>query len=607
MKKLEMELSSPEPKQMESQVEEEEEGAAGTATFPREARSKGGLVTMPFVIANEALEKVSSYGLAPNMILYLMKDYGMGVTKGQNLLFFWSAATNFMPLLGAFVADSYLGRFLTIALGSVFSFLGMVVLWLTAMIRQLRPACTQLGQPCKTASPAQYFVLISSFVLMSIGAGGIRPCSLAFGADQLDKKDNPENRRVLESFFGWYYASAAVSVVIALTGIVYIQDHLGWKVGFGVPAILMLVSVILFIVASPLYVKRKRGRNLFSGFARVLVAAYKNRKLSYPSKASDYHCDKGSDFIVPSGKLRFLNKACIIKNPEDLKPDGVPTNPWGLCTVEQVEELKALIRVIPLWSTGIMLSINLSQSSFPLLQANSMNRHVTKSFQIPAGSFGLFTISALTIWVVLYDRVILPLASKVRGKPVCLSPKSRMGIGIFLSALGMLTSGVVEHVRRGRAIEQGLLNNPKGMVEMSAMWLVPQHCLNGLAEAFNAIGQTEFYYSELPKSMSSIASSMFGLGMAVANLLASVILSTVDRSTGGEGKESWVSSNINKGHYEYYYWLLAIMTTINLLYFCGCSWLYGPCVQKLRSKENIEGDNNAPKERLSTPGVQEHH
>lgn len=506
------------------------------------------------------------------------------------------------------------------------------MLWLTAMIRQLRPpACTQLGQPCKTATPAQSFVLISSFVLMSIGAGGIRPCSLAFGADQLDKKDNPENQRVLESFFGWYYASAAVSVVIALTGIVYIQDHLGWKVGFGVPAILMLVSVILFIVASPLYVKRKSGRNLFSSFARVLVVAYKNRKLSYPSKVSDYHCDKGSEYTVPTDKLRyeynyylkkpfrdmpvvemmfniylsalrFLNKACIIKSPEDVKPDGAPTNPWGLCTVEQVEELKALIRVIPLWSTGIMISINISQSSFPLLQANSMNRHVTKSFQIPAGSFGMFTIIALTIWVVLYDRVVLPLASKIRGKQVRLSTKSRMGIGIFLSALGMLTSGVVEHVRRHKAINQGFLNNPQAVVDMSAMWLVPQHCLNGLAEALNAIGQTEFYYSELPKSMSSIASSLFGLGMAVANLLASVILSTVDHSTGGEGKESWVSSNINKGHYEYYYWLLSILTTINLLYFFACSWLYGPCVENFSSNENIEGDN-VPKERLSRPGT----
>lgn len=73
--------------------------------------------------ANESFEKVASYGLVPNMILYLIKDYHMGVAKGTNILFFWQAATNFTPILGAFVADSYLGRFLTIGLGSICSLL----------------------------------------------------------------------------------------------------------------------------------------------------------------------------------------------------------------------------------------------------------------------------------------------------------------------------------------------------------------------------------------------------------------------------------------------------------------------------------------------------
>ena len=72
---------------------------------------------------NESLEKVASYGLLPNMILYLMKDYKMSLARGTNLLFFWSATTNFMPIVGAFLADSYLGRFLTIGFGSIISFL----------------------------------------------------------------------------------------------------------------------------------------------------------------------------------------------------------------------------------------------------------------------------------------------------------------------------------------------------------------------------------------------------------------------------------------------------------------------------------------------------
>ena len=73
--------------------------------------------------ANEGFEKVASYGLLQNMILYLMSDYGLGLVKGQNVLFMWVAATNFMPLVGAFLSDSYLGRFLTISIASLSSFL----------------------------------------------------------------------------------------------------------------------------------------------------------------------------------------------------------------------------------------------------------------------------------------------------------------------------------------------------------------------------------------------------------------------------------------------------------------------------------------------------
>ncbi|WMV22326.1 hypothetical protein MTR67_015711 [Solanum verrucosum] len=571
-----------------SQTEDsEKQTCSNSSPILIKSRKKGGLITMPFIIANEALESVASYGLLPNMTFYLMRDYRMDVTTTQNLLFFWSAATNFLPIVGAVVADSYLGRFLTIGLGSIFSFLGTVVLWLTAMIPKARPPpCNQSGQACKSTTRSQYMLLVFSFLLMSIGAGGIRSSSLAFGANQLDKGyNNPNKHRVLESFFTWYYTSSIASVLIALTGIVYLQDRLGWKIGFGVPAILMFLSALFFYLASPFYIKPKVRSNVFASFIQVIVVACKNRKLRYPSHNSNYHHKNDSG---PTEKLRFLNKACIIKRPEDVKPNGVAANPWNLCTVEQVEELKAFIRVMPLCSTGIIISINMSQSSFPLLQAQSMDRHLTKGFEIPAGSFGMFLMIALTLWVFLYDQVMLPLASKIKGRPVHLKPIVRMGIGIFVSCMSMVVSGIIEYVRRRKAINQGLLNNSQGLVEMSALWLIIPNCLNGIAEAFSSIGSTEFYYSELPRSMSSIASALLGLGMAVASLLASVILSAVDKYTKGEGTESWVSSNINKGHYEYYYWFLAVLTAFNLIFFVACCWQYGPSVDVDITKKMME-------------------
>uniref|UniRef100_A0A2N9H1W9 Major facilitator superfamily (MFS) profile domain-containing protein n=1 Tax=Fagus sylvatica TaxID=28930 RepID=A0A2N9H1W9_FAGSY len=546
---------------------------------------KGGFRTMPFIIVNESFEKVASYGLMPNMIFYLMNVYHMETVNGTTILFMWSAISNALAIVGAFLSDSFLGRFWVITLGSFCSLLGMTLLWLTAMIPQLKPPpCAQFSSNCDSATPGQLFVLLSSFGLISIGAGCIRPCSIAFGADQLDKKNNPNNERLLESFFNWYYTSIGVSTVLALTIIVYIQDHLGWKVGFAVPAILMAVSALMFLFGSSLYAKVKAEKSLFTGFIQVLVAALRKRRLPLSAESVEYHYGKDSNFIVPTDKLRCLNRACIVRDPQkDLNPDGSAVNPWSLCTIDQVESLKALLRVIPMWSTGIMILISMNQHSFSTLQANMMDRNLNSKFQIPAGSFAVFTIVTLTIWVVIYDRAIVPLLVKYTGNQRGLGTKTRMGIGLVLSALAMAMSAIVENIRRKVAIDQGLVDKPRTVMDMSAMWLIPQYCLFGLAEAFNAIGQIEFYFSQFPRNMSSIAMALFTLGMAVANLVGTLLVRIVDRATKKGGNESWLSRNLNKGHLDYYYWLLTIMCVANFVYFLVCCWAYGPS-EDIRAK-----------------------
>ncbi|XP_021277347.1 protein NRT1/ PTR FAMILY 1.2 [Herrania umbratica] len=541
--------------------------------------SKGGFRTLPFIIANEAFERVASLGLSPNMILYLTRDYGMETARAAKVIFIWTAANNFTPILGAFVADSYVGKYRMIGFGSILSFLGMVLLWLTAMIPQARPYCDQFSSICESPTTPQLLFLYSSLGLMSIGTGGIRSSSLVFGADQLNKGSNPENAETLQSFFSWYYASVSFSALIAVTGIVYIQDNLGWKMGFGVPVMLMFISALSFYLASSLYVKLKARTSLFTGFAQVLVASFRNRHINLPSQPTDevYCLRKGSMLHMPSEKLRFLNKACVIKNPQqDLTSDGNASNPWSLCTVDQVEELKALIRVIPLFSTGIMISVTLTQSSFTVIQAGTMDRHITPKFEIPAGSLSMFLMISLIAWIALYDRILLPLASKMKGKPVRLGLKQRMGIGLLCSCASMVALAIVEYIRREIAIQEGLSDEPQAMVHMSALWLLPYNVLSGLAEAFAGVGQIEFFYAELPKTMSSIGSNLFGLGAFVASLVASFITSIVDDVT-KKGGDSWVSSNVNKGHYDYYYWLLFGLSILNFMYFLACSKAYGPC------------------------------
>ncbi|CAN1218819.1 Protein NRT1/ PTR FAMILY 1.2 [Linum perenne] len=517
---------------------------------------KGGFRTLPFIIVTDAFEKVATFGLMPNMILYLTREYGMENVQGANVLFMWSAATNFTPVLGAFLADSYVGRFRMIAFGSIFSLLGLVTLWLTAMIPQARPPpckATNYNDCYKSATTPQLFLLYSSFALMSIGSGGVRSSSMAFGADQLKQKSNSSSKGMLERYFSWYYMLVSVSVILALTCIVGIQETMGWQVGFGVPLVLMMFSTLSFFLASPFYVCSKPKSSLLTGLAQVFVASYHNRSRTVDEHDDrDFHCSGSTTRSVPTDNLRFLNKACTIQNREqDLTAEGEPKNPWQLCTV------------LPIWSTGMLMAINISQGSFQTIMADHMDRHVTSHLEIPAGSYGVFMIITLSLWVILYDRVIIPIGSKIRGKPTRLTIKQRMGSGILFSSLAMVALAIVESFRRhdgGTTI---------------------------LAEGLNATAQSEFYYNELPKSMSSIATSLWGMALSGASLASSLIVSAVDEVTAEDG--SWTSSDIDKGHYDYFYWLLASISFGNFVYYLGCSKAYGDCVGR---GDRVVGDDD---------------
>lgn len=471
---------------------------------------------------------------------------------------------------------------------------GTILLWSTTIIPQARPPpCSDQSTICTSATTSQFMFLCISLGLISIGAGGINSSSLAFGADQLENRGLHTKSGVKERYFSCYYASYTLSILIALTLLVYIQDHIGWVVGFAVPCVMMLFSVVTFFLGSAFYVRLKSRTNVIAGFLQVAVASYKNRHLKLSDNANTimYHYKSGSVLVSPSRKLRFLNKACVIKDAaKELSPDGRATDPWSLCNVDQVEELKSLLKVIPIWSTGMIMSINISQNSFPVLQASSVDRRITSSFTIPAASFSTFGIISVILWITLYDRVFLPVASSVMRRPVHISTKTRMGVGIFLSFLAVMVASVVESVRRRIAIRQGCLEYPQAGVKMSALWLVPQYCLTGFSEAANAIAQNEFYFTEFPRSMSSIASTLNGMGMSVANLVASLLLNTVDSITRRGGNESWISSNINKGHYDYYYLVLAGLSLVNMVYFLVCSRAYGPLKKERRNLAEKEDE-----------------
>jgi len=102
---------------------------------------------------------------------------------------------------------------------------------------------------------------------------------------------------------------------------------------------------------------------------------------------------------------------------------------------------------------------------------------------------------------------------------------------------------------------------------MSALWLIPQLTLAGIAEAFAAIGQMEFYYKQFPENMKSFAGSIFYVGAGVSSYLASFLISTVHRTTAHSPSGNWLAEDLNKAKLDYFYFMLTGLMVVNMAYF----------------------------------------
>ncbi|XP_008807862.2 protein NRT1/ PTR FAMILY 2.11-like [Phoenix dactylifera] len=543
-----------------------------------------GWKVMPYVIGNETFEKLGTIGTSANLLVYLTTVFHMNSVTAATTLNIFNGTTNLTPLLGAFLSDTYFGRYTTLAFATISSLLGMVILTLTAAISKLHPPQCLQGESCSGPSAAQLAVLLSSFMFLVIGAGGIRPCNLPFGADQFDPHTE-SGRRGIDSFFNWYYFSFTMAMMVASTFIIYVQSNVSWALGLGIPTILMFFSCVLFFLGTRLYVKVRPEGSPFTSIVQVLIAAFRKRGLELPAdpKISLFNPPHLSSLVTKlphTDQFRFLDKAAIVTPADEIKPNGYAANLWRLCSIQQVEEVKCLARIIPIWSTGIIFYLAIVQeTTYVIFQALQADRHFGRSkFQIPAASITVFAMLALTIWVPIYDRILVPRLRRITGREGGLTLLQRMGVGIILSIVAMIISGFVEERRRSYALRRPILGSTLpgagAISSMSSFWLVPQLVLLGLAEAFNLISQIEFYYKEFPENMRSVAGGLLLSGIACANYLSGFMVTLVHRVTGHNGKENWLAGDLNKGRLDYFYFLIAIIGVLNFMVFIVCAKWY---------------------------------
>ncbi|KAK7347241.1 hypothetical protein VNO80_21768 [Phaseolus coccineus] len=538
-----------------------------------------GWKVMPFIIGNEIFEKLGAIGTLSNLLVYLTTVFNLENITATNIINIFNGSTNFATLIGAFLSDAFFGRYKILAFCTVASFVGLFAIQLTAAVEKLHPPHCEESPTCQGPTEGQMTFLKTGLGLLMIGAAGIRPCNLAFGADQFNPNTD-SGKKGITSFFNWYFFTFTVAQMISLTIIVYIQSNVSWAVGLGIPAALMFVSSIIFFMGSKMYVKVKPSGSPITSIVQVIVVATKKRRLKLPEylypSLFNYVAPKSVNSKLPyTYQLRFLDKAAIMTPQDQINPNGSATDPWNLCSMQQVEEVKCLLRVLPIWVSGILYFVVIvQQHTILVFQALLSDRRIGQSeFLIPGASYYVFLMISVAIWLPVYDRKVVPLLQRLTGKEGGFTLLQRMGIGIFFSILSMLVSARVEQHRRTLA-----LINPVGVTirkgaisSMSGLWLIPQLILAGLAEAFMTVAQVEFYYKQFPENMRSIAGSLYYCGHAGSSYLSSLLISVIHQVTAKSETGNWLPEDLNKGRLDKFYFLIAALEIINLGYFVLCA------------------------------------
>ncbi|MED6134697.1 hypothetical protein PIB30_039532 [Stylosanthes scabra] len=552
---------------------------SSSATKPN--KKYGGWKAVPFILGNETFERLAVFGLLLNFTVYLITQLHLDQVTATNVINIWFGLTSFGPLLGAFISDALLGRFRTIAFASFASLLGMILVTLTSWLPELHPpSCSdeQLAKSqCVKASNSQMSVVILGLCFLTIGSGGIRSCSIPFGVDQFDQTTE-EGKKGMASYFNWYYTTFTLVLLVTQTLVIYIQDSISWKIGFAIPTACMFLSIIMLFVGTRFYVHVKPEGSIFSSVGQVLVSAYNKRKLNLPilheDKVDGVFYDPplicaSDDAALPlklplTNQFRGLNKAALITEG-DLNEDKSIVNKWRLASIQQVEEVKCIAKVLPIVFTGIIpLIAVLQQGTFNVIQAMKMDRNLGPKFQVPAGSIGVISYFTIALWLPFYDRILVPRLRKMTNQEGGISLLLRIGIGNVFSILSMVMAGLVEKLRRDSANSH---HNPLGIAPISVFYLAPQLVLMGLYEAFGIIGLIEMFNREFPENMRSVGNSLFPFAMGCASYVGVVIVNIVHHVTGTHSHPDWLTNDINAGRVDYYYYIIAGLGVLNLFTF----------------------------------------
>uniref|UniRef100_A0A3B5MPV7 Solute carrier family 15 member 1a n=1 Tax=Xiphophorus couchianus TaxID=32473 RepID=A0A3B5MPV7_9TELE len=367
-------------------------------------------ISIFFIIVNEFCERFSYYGMRAVLVLYFKYFLRWDDDLAISIYHTFVAFCYLTPILGAIIADSWLGKFNTIIYLSIVYAIGQVAMAVSAI--------HDITDSDRDGSPDNLtFHIVLSMVgllLIALGTGGIKPCVAAFGGDQFGEHQDKQRRTFFSVFYlcinGGSLLSTIITPILRAQNCGIYSKSKCYSLAFGVPAALMAVSLVVFIMGSGMYYKTKPEGNIMLKVSKCIGFAIKNRyrhkSKQYPKREHwmDWAEEKYDKLLIAQIKIA----------------------------------LRVLVLYIPLPMFWTLFD---QKGSRWTLQATTMDGNFVRSIVIQPDQMQTINPILILTLVPVMDSLVFPLIKKCG---LNFTPLKKMTVGMIVAALAFVCAAVIQ-------------------------------------------------------------------------------------------------------------------------------------------------------------------
>jgi POT family proton-dependent oligopeptide transporter len=463
--------------------------------------------TVWLIVVCELCERFIYYGLAGQFQNYIQFPVpgpgdpqpgaiGKGQKTATTLTTFFRFYSSLTALVGAIVADQFLGKYKAIVVFSFIYMIGLMILVLTS----IPPAIS-----ANVALPG----LIISMIIIGLGTGGIKSNISPLMADQYTRKKPfikqlADGRKkvvdpaiTVQSMFSWFFWAINVGSLSSLITTTIEKYHSFW-LSYLIPLIMFFIALAILILGRKRYIINGPSESLIlKSFHAVKNAFHMRRKYG-----------KNPEFtsILEYGKPTYI----LQKSSEYQQADLI----WDDLFVDDLKQATATCRIFlffPVYSlcTNQILGNLISQAA-------QMN-----TGPLPNDLINNIDPLVIIIFIPVFDKLIYPCFRKIK---LNFHSILRITIGFFIIAFGMGWSAFVQwriyRTPPNYDYSQTCVGNKCQLFNnITVAWQIPSYFFSAISQIFASVTALEYAYTNSPSTMKSIVTSIYLTMQAIGSAL----------------------------------------------------------------------------------------